>query len=737
VYISLTNWGRIAAQTMRLGELAVIIIRGTLKMAVLAQSAPAPPRSTVWFLAFLKDELTPYPDRAALVARMVIAATIVMLITMTFRMPYGAYASLYALTISRESPQTTGTAVKSIVAAFVLGGAYVLISACFFFGDPLPRLLWIVGSLFASFYVISTMTNYGAAARFGYLIVITVPLWDLQIPTELRVEGTLWAVWAITIASVVAAVGALVFGAMRPGDELVNSIAERLASVEELLTCYAAGRPVDDKAEKTVTRLAMLGTSRLRSNLRRSTHPGQYREQMGAVVVLVGRVVDIAANLTQLGIQFASDDRQRMGALAASIAGIHADLLRGKVPGQIVANGENEPRGGVPLLREMEKTVPLIPMVFSGSGLATAYVPSPPTDERRSALFVADALSNLDHFRFGLRGCVAASLCYIIYTSVDWPGISTAITTCLLTALSTVGSSHQKQFLRFAGAIVGGVVLGMGAQVFILPYLDSITGFTLLFVVVTTIAAWFATSSPRLSYFGVQVAVGFYLIHLQEFTIQTSLAVARDRVAGILLGLFMMWLVFDQLWASSATVEMRRTFISNLRSLGQFVREPLPGRDDAWRSDSLRETINTNLDKVRSMADGVLFELGSGRQRDLALRSRIVQWQPQLRALFVTRIALVKYRLQLPGFELPEPARAAQQEFDNRLAGMLDGMADRMEGKPAQGGDRFEDAFERLEQTVRNCCSEEPQELLTAKMQTFLALSRSIDNVAIALDKEI
>ncbi len=686
-------------------------------MALLAQSPPAPPRSTVWFREFLKDELTPYPERAALVARMVIAATIVMLITMTFRMPYGAYASLYALTISRESPQTTGTAVKSIVAAFVLGGVYVLISAWVFLGDPLLRLLWVIGSLFASFYVISTMTNYAAAARFGYLIIITVPLWDRQIPTELRVEGTLWAVWAITIASVVAASGVLVFGAIRPGDELVRSIAERLASVEELLTCYAAGRPVDDKAEKRVTRLAMLGTSRLRSNLRRSTHPGQYREQMGAVVVLVGRLVDIAANLTQLGIQFAGDDRQRIRALAASIAGIRADLLRGKVPGQIEVNSENEPPGAVPLLREMEKTVPLIPMVFSGSGSTSAYVPSPPADDRRSALFVADALSNLDHFKFGLRGCVAASLCYIIYTSVDWPGISTAITTCLLTALSTVGSSHQKQFLRFAGAIVGGVVIGMGAQVFILPYLDSIVGFTLLFVVVTSIAAWFATSSPRLSYFGVQVAVGFYLIHLQEFTIQTSLAVARDRVAGILLGLFMMWLVFDQLWGSSAAVEMRRTFISNLRSLGQFVREPLPERDKTWRSDSLRETINTNLDKVRSMADGVLFELGSSRQGDLALRSRILQWQPQLRALFVTRIALVKYRLQLPGFELPEPARVAQQEFDNQLATMLDGMADRMEGKPPEARDHFEDAFERLELTVRTCCSEGPQELLTAEMR--------------------
>jgi multidrug resistance protein MdtO len=90
-----------------------VIIRGTLKMALLAQTAPAPLRSITWFREFLRDELTPYPERAALVARMVIAATIVMLITMTFRMPYGAYTSPFAFTISRESPEATGTAVKS------------------------------------------------------------------------------------------------------------------------------------------------------------------------------------------------------------------------------------------------------------------------------------------------------------------------------------------------------------------------------------------------------------------------------------------------------------------------------------------------------------------------------------------------------------------------------------------------------------------------------------------------
>src|SRR4029077_20649930 len=98
--------------------------------------------------------------------------------------------------------------------------------------------------------------------------------------------------------------------------------------------------------------------------------------------------------------------------------------------------------------------------------------------------------------------------------------------------------------LRISGAVVGGFLIGMGAQVFVLPHLDSIAGFTILFVVVTAFASWFMTSSPRLSYFGVQIAVAFCLIHLNSFAIEPSLSIARDRVVGILLGLILMWLLF-------------------------------------------------------------------------------------------------------------------------------------------------------------------------------------------------
>jgi multidrug resistance protein MdtO len=707
-------------------------------MTTLAQSVPESPQSPAWFREFLKDELAPYPGRAAMAARMVTAATIMMIITMTFQVPYGAYAALYALTISRETPQITVKTAKTIVVAFALGGAYVLIGALFFLADPLLRLLWVIVSLFASFYVISAMSNYGAATRLGYLIVVTVPLWDTQSPTELKVENTLWAVWAIAIASGITVLCELAFGAFRPADDLIRSIAERLASVEELLICYASDRPVDKTTEKSLTRLAMLGTSRLRRTLGRSSYTQQYREQMSAIVALVARLVDIAANMMQLDIQVTGDDRERIRALAANLASIRADLLSGRVSALPKFHSTSEASDRVLLLHEMETTVSLIPEVFSGSASISEHAPSPLPGDRRSTLFVAGALSNLEHYEFGLKGCLAASLCYIIYNSVDWPGISTAVTTCLLTALTTVGASRQKQVLRFAGAIVGCGV-GVGAQVFLLPSIDSIAGFTLLFVVVTFVAAWLATSGPRFSYFGVQFAIAFYLIHLQEFTIQTSLAVARDRVAGILLGLFMMWLVFDQLWSAPAAIEMKRTFITNLGLLSQLVREPLPGNINfaGERSSALREAINANFDKVRNMADGVLFEFGPSRHRDLALRDQIRQWQPQLRMLFVARIALLKYRLQLPGFELPELARMAQQEFDNLIANSLDRMADRMEGKAPKVNAGLYSSFAHLEQMIRTHCSEGPQRLLAPQMETFLALSRNMKTVTMSLDKNI
>ena len=171
---------------------------------------------------------------------------------------------------------------------------------------------------------------------------------------------------------------------------------------------------------------------------------------------------------------------------------------------------------------------------------------------------------------------------------------------------------------------------------------------------------------PRLSFFGLQMGAVFFVINMQKFARETSLAVARDRVAVLFLGLLLMWLIFDELWSAPASVEMKKVFISSLRLLAQFAREPVSPdiRSAIRRTSALHDTINTKFDSARSLADGVLLEFGPSRRRDLALRDRIRRWQPQLRALFIMRAASLKYRLGLPGFALPEAVIASLQAYD-------------------------------------------------------------------------
>ncbi len=706
-------------------------------MSTAAETLSEWPRPFVWLRDFLKEELVPYPGRAALVARIVIAATIVMILTMTFRIPFGAYAATYTFMISRESPRATVRSAITEVIAFACTVVYTLAGAMLFLNHPVLRVLWVISTLFLMFYATRTLTNYTAAARFGWVIAITIPLWDLHVLAEPKLEGMLWAVGALTLASVVGVAVELVFAELKSGDDLVRLLAERLAAVEGLLDYYAGESPSDEQTEKQVTHLAMLGTSRLRRILQRSGYAPRSAEQLGAVVGLVGRLVDIAANMTHLALEISDEDKRRTRRLAENVAGIRKDLLNEKTPRLI--NTEIAISPALPLVSEMEKTVSLITEAYAVSQSPSAYAPPPSSrDDPPPTFFVRDALSNPEHIKFALKGCLAASLCYIIYNAVDWPGISTALTTCFVTALSTIGSSHQKQILRIIGALAGSA-LGLGAQVFVLPHLDSIGDFTLLFGAVTIAAAWIATSGPRLSYVGVQVALAFYIINLQEFKIQTALAPARDRIVGILLGLSVMWVVFDLLWAAPAVVQMRKTFIATLRLLAQFAREPLSKdiRVATGRSYFLRETINKNFAETRLVGDGVLFEFGPSREEDLTWRSRIVRWQPKLRIIFLTRIALWKYRSQLPGFELPETVRVAQREFDGELAQKLDGIADRMEGKAPSGEEKLEHSLERLEQTIRTRSSAEATGALAAQFQTFLPLCRRIESLTISLDKEI
>ena len=707
-------------------------------MASIAQAIPILNTRVAWFWEFLKEELAPYRGRAALVTRIVVASTLLMILSMTFRLPYGAYGAIFAFTLSRESLEATASAVRMIAIGFLLAGAYVILGLMVALTDPALRFLWITAGFFGGFWAMSALRNYVASARFGYLIAITVTLWDSHISSALKVENTLWAVGVITLASIITLLVEILFSGFRRSNDLIDGIAERLDCVEALLTHYMTGQATAS-IQTPLARLAMTGTSRLRLILRRSSFDQQYGTEMGAVVGLTGRLVDLAANLPYFSGRVSQSDRKRIGRVVARIREIRDALTRGSVPQLEDSPREGEISSNVALLGELEQTVSLILQTLAGSKSLPVFAPSLDLGAGTVRSYISGKLLDPEHIRFALRGCFAATSCYVIFNALFWPEISTAVTTCFVTALTTIGASRQKQVLRFAGAMAGGIGLGIGSQIFILPYIDSIAGFTVLYIVAITVAAWYATSSPRLSYFGVQLAVAFCLINLLEFKFQTSLAVARDRVVGVLLGLFMMWLFFDHLWSTPAGLEMKRTFISALRLLGRLARGPVSNDLQKAIEDSyvLREEINAKFDRVRSLADGVLFEFGPSRSSDLEFRARIRRWQPQLRALFVMRITSLKYRLQAPGFELPEAVRLRQEAYDDASARILEEMADRIEKPLPVIATGAEELHQLLNRRLQDTNAEALRDLPVTQAESFITLLHGIDALTNSLATEV
>ena len=659
-----------------------------------------------WFWNFLRQELIPYPGRLWVVGRITISATIVMILVMTFRIPNGYLGAFFTLLLSRENPTATFRAGIRTVLIFLAGTLYTAVSVRMLIGDPLTHFLWVAVSIFCCFYLLR-IVDYGTASPFGFGVLGAIPLWDTTtLNVNTRMEDTLWTTGAVALAVVVSIAVEYVFRRVHPTTDLTEGIEIRMQTVENVLRSAATGRPLESEWEKRLSMYATVGTSRLRRLILRSSYSSHFKAQMGTAIALVGRLVDIASSF-QLALSERTGaidptDSQRCLRLADEVQILCKDLMQQQLPMEI-KRPLQEDSSQLPFLQTMESTVALIPKAFSGSGSVDPLIPAPLDEEGPVPLFAADAFSNPAHVQFALRGTLAAMVCYVTYTAIDWPGLSTSVVTCFITALSTIGSSRQKQVLRLTGTFIGGVIFGMGAQVFVLPYVDSITGFTLLFAVVIAISAWVSTASARLSYLGVQIALVFCLIHLQEFAIQTSLSVARDRIFGVLLALVSMAIFFDLLWVRNAVSEMQAVFAHNLELFAELAEQLL--KEDhikaIRRIRQLRDQLNDGFQAVTAQADAVLLDFSPSRQQKLQIRKNILRWQPAIRTLLQVQVTAAQYLARNPLASLPAPIAQAGTGFERDVAYVMRAMASEVNEKPVDMVPDIRQSAATVQQEIR------------------------------------
>jgi multidrug resistance protein MdtO len=488
-------------------------------------------------LAFLAQELAPREGRGLAVARIATGCTITVAIAMLFRIPLAAYMAYMVFLTSKDD--ITGTAKMAVGGSLAITFA-VLISlglAQISFGDPAIRLPAMALITFLAMFSARTFALGPISFLAGFVVVTMQSVVDEVPNPEVFTRTTLW-LWVVVVVPVAVTM-------------LIN------------LLFGAAASAVADRGVRMVL-------SNLEAALARGQVAGQLRAWRASLVPLIEKSRNPTAVLRLLDLLVVLEAYpdallSREGTRLARLVRCCLDALERRS----VAAAASPETDSTP---EAHAAAQALADLQSELSRPPALQPAD-TEHKSRQLIVPDALSNPAHWQFALKTTIAIMIVYSVYTMLDWPGLLTSIVTVFFVALGSVGETVHKLTLRLSGAIIGGLIAALSI-VFLLPHFTDIGQLCALTAVVALFAGWVSTSSERLSYAGMQIALAFFMGMLQTYSPATDLTVLRDRVVGIILGNVVMTLVFSTLWPESAITRLRGALADALRCIAALLRSP-------------------------------------------------------------------------------------------------------------------------------------------------------------------
>jgi multidrug resistance protein MdtO len=577
--------------------------------------------------SILQQELAPYPGRMSGSLRDTLAAVLAVILCMTLQVPGVSLALALMFLLQRDHPGVTLRTGLMIVLGPVTAAGASILWVQFTDGTETARFLgFMIGIFIAAFCTNATRFPLFWSI-FGFYGALDMAAWDTHRTPDAIVASILYNLASLTIVVCCTIAVEYAFSMRQPVQKLQREMQERLRSLATFFHALADTDPGTRcqgilESHKQLTQYANAGDVYLNElyDRIRNSNPQLAQVPLG-IHYRIGLLTRILDKASMFGYSTLSPKRADHRAEYRAIAQLCDQMLVSAPPSSTEAFTTATPLPLREIVLELHQYANIPPTVQDHN-----LQVSPERQLSGSfKLFHPGALNSAEIFQHALKLTLAATLCYILFNAVAWPGIATCMVTVLFTGLTSTGAMKQKQLYRIVGAAIGGI-LGIVVVSLFFPNMDSITALTMVVAPVAFLSGW-VLRSPRISYVGVQIGFAFFLTALPGFTATTELAPARDRVIGIALGILTMWFIFDQLWPTR-TSDALRSILSRIEEAAEQLRSLLDQpalQRDKRTFDELRSLVSSELAKMQQLLVSVYFESGWHRKREIAQSRRLVQ----------------------------------------------------------------------------------------------------------------
>ncbi|HEX3717615.1 MAG TPA: FUSC family protein [Verrucomicrobiae bacterium] len=647
------------------------------------------------WLVWLERELAPFPGRKSMTIRLVVTAAIVTVISMSLRVPEAAFSVFFCFFVTKENRVLTLFTGVLMIVGVTIATIINLLLYTWTFDYPEARIPIMACLIFGAMFLSRTFVVGPLGFAVGFFSALMLTIGEEAPNTEILVRNELW-LWVAVIYPI--ALTVFINQLLLPSDPwtaLVQGLGQRLNAAETALRRVIKEGSAGGQTNQALLNLATRGGTQMFGLLHfaemkepslRGRHPFLV-ETISAASHLANAAAALEFREPQ---PLSADDILQAKTLLAEIQRLRLllpekqrILFSRKVPAQ---------RPALPQLREVAFAIESFRDTMIGGH---SDYSSTKLWKEKKPLFSPDAFSNPAHARFALKVSFSAMICYILYSALHWPGISTSFVTCAFISLGNTGATIYKSWLRFFGCLAGGLA-GYLALFFLLPHMVSITSLVLLTVAGSALAGWIAGGTERISYAGLQFAFAFYLSIFQGFEPDVNLTTIRDRLAGILLGTFVSAIMFRYVWPEHSADQLRATLARVLRTLSQLVCLPQAGSDmETQKTKSLHETLSRDMDSVMVLSEQATIEnimFDNPKNFATCLAERITS---HVQSLGLMATALLR-RTKIEEWQiLDQSAKASEFELRMAVADYLRRMAASVETGQPSPSDSFEPAFSK------------------------------------------